>query len=166
MNDEENEVNEENFEFHRTRKTIGNILGRIGAILFTPSFIYLIYCICCLFLDAGSIKTEIVGPVLIIFFAGMLLLAIAHLLLNKICDKCGCSLKGCEYSYRSCKTYNKTFNDELSKKMCDVNIKYICPYCGKKYSENKSFVVYDYKTGVAYNIEGEVEEYCLRKFRH
>ncbi|MDY4788890.1 MAG: hypothetical protein SO253_06290 [Bacilli bacterium] len=79
---------------------------------------------------------------------------------RKVCDKCGGSLKGCEYSYQERKSeYGKGYNPSIE---VIVVFRAICPNCGAEKVFEKKFRINENSN----NLQYQVDAYCRNTFGH
>ncbi len=92
---------------------------------------------------------------------GILMFFISFKKVKNVCPKCGCSFKGCAYSWQLVRLYNN-----YSNQMAQYKVIAKCPNCGAEKVFNQDFVVSDYQNRTTTNPQMMIEEWCRNKFGH
>lgn len=116
--------------------------------------------------EQGSLLILILIGV-VVFFIGVGVVALSVSRSRSICMSCGTSLQGAEYSYIATREYDTyDSNKTPTKRKVDVKISVVCPKCGKTKVIVKSFTFHNYSSGITYNVQDLVDDYCNSKFGH
>lgn len=160
MSELRNEEFDEGLKMSKKYIKITNIFNIVAVSCLIAFFVFIII----------GIKT---GSAFMILFAfalfgiGSLAVKIAFERGVKYCSKCKAMMEGCEYQYRSVRSYDKKdSNNVKTYRMVEVEIIAVCPDCGKTKKFKKEFKAYNYQTREEYDVQYYVDEYCMKKFGH
>lgn len=150
------------------KKKLAVFLKIIGILLFVGGIGMLGYELYVIFATkpaeiTNNIIVAVVGGVL--FILGFILYYIGKKLREKVCSKCGTSLKYCDYEWVLEELYNTYAPDNsFANQIARYKVIAYCPKCGKEMVYHQDFIATDYRTGAQYNTQRMIEDWCKSKF--